>query len=117
MGGPRAGEGAAFGQPWAAFGQPCAAFPGLTQVVGAGGGKKEEETERAWFLSTGSSGLAQGTRQEPLGTWASLKSSPCQPGFYFWWERKPISHLRESWAANQETREVFCPQCCYWLID
>ena len=84
MGGPRAGEGAAFGQPWAAFGQPWAAFPGLTQVVGAGGGKKEEETERAWFLSTGSSGLAQGTRQEPLGTWASLKSSPCQPGFYVW---------------------------------
>ena len=38
VGGPRAGEGAAFGQP-------CAAFPGLTQVVGAGGGKKEEETE------------------------------------------------------------------------
>ena len=46
MSAARGGEGAASGQPWAAF-------PGLTQVVGAGGGKKEEETERVWFLSTG----------------------------------------------------------------
>lgn len=68
-------------QPAASPGQP---FPGLTQVVRAGGGKKEEEAERARVLSTGSSGLAQGTRQEPLGTWASLKSSPCCLGFYVW---------------------------------
>lgn len=75
------------GQPPASPGQ---AFPGLTQVVGAGGGKKGGR-QRGY----GSCPL-EGTRQEPLGTWASLKSSPCQPGFYVWprvGERAHISSL------------------------
>lgn len=96
-------------QPQASPGQP---FPGLTQVVRAGGGKKEEE-ERAWVLSTGSSGLAQSTRQEPLGTYLGITEVLSLPPWVLSlaqrWEREPTSHLRESWAANQETEKCSFP--------
>ena len=93
-------------QPQASPGQP---FPGITPVVGAGGGKKEEEEERTWVMSTGSSGLTQGTRQESLGTYLGITEALSLPPWVLSltqrWERRPTSHLRESWAANQETEK------------